>query len=104
MLPSLLLEDQLLWLMISRTALGLECSTHSRGSWAVLHPALQRRLLAVLEAALVLTLVAVGRQAQGLPKKKPFILLYDSLNQKFTAFMMSLIHAFSDITVFDYVH
>ena len=104
MLPSLLLEDRLLWLMISRTALGLECSTHSRGSWAVLHPALQRRLLAVLEAALVLTLVAVGRQAQGLPKKKPFILLYDSLNQKFTAFMMSLIHAFSDITVFDYVH
>lgn len=67
-------------------------------------PALQRRLPAVLEAAWVLTLVAVGRPAQGLPKKKPFILLYDSLKQKFTAFMMRLIHAFNDITVFDYVH
>lgn len=90
--------------MISRAALGLERSTHSRGSWAGLCAALQGRLLAVLGAASVLTLVAVGRPAQGLPKKKPFILLYDSLKQKFRAFMMSLIHAFNDITVFDYVH
>ena len=44
-----------------------------------------------------------GKQAQGLPKKKPFILIYDSLKQKFIAFMMSLIHAFNDITVYDYV-
>lgn len=55
-------------------------------------------------AAVVLTLVAVGRQAQGLPKRNHLLLLCDSLKQKFTAFMMSLIHAFSDITVFDYVH
>lgn len=51
-----------------------------------------------------MVLVAMGRLAPCLPKKKPFILTYDSLKQEFTAFMRSLVHAFDDITVFDYVH
>lgn len=48
--------------------------------------------------------MAVGRQAQGLPTKKPFILTQDSLKKKSAAFTVSLIHAYNDITAFDYVH
>lgn len=50
----------------------------------------------------VLLLVAVDRPALDLPEKKPSILIYDSLKKKFTAFMMSLIHAFNDIKGLDY--
>lgn len=59
--------------------------------------------MAVLEGCVhPASVVAVGRPASSLPRKKPSILIYDSLKKKFTAFMMSLIHAFNDIKVFDY--
>lgn len=93
--------------MSYKTATGADHSTHSRGGWAVpleegRKEAAGGRLGGVGRSCL--WWVAIGRLAEGLPKKETIYSQLGFFKKKFTAFMMRLVHAFNDITVFDYVH